>query len=60
MTVSPEEFFMYLTISLVVLVPVGARLYRRLMLNRTTRMLKEQFGAPQAKKFDSGSVGSST
>lgn len=60
MSVSPEEFFMYLTISLVILVPVGARIYRRLTLKRTTRMLKEQFGSTQAKKIDSGSAGSST
>ncbi len=51
---------MYLTISLVILVPVGARIYRRLTLKRTTRMLKEQFGSTQAKKIDSGSAGSST
>jgi hypothetical protein len=59
MSVSPEEFFMYLTISLVILVPVGARIYRRLTLTRTTRMLKEQLGSTRAKKDDSGSAGSS-
>jgi hypothetical protein len=41
---SPEEFFMYLTIGLIVLVPIGARLYRRMTLQRTQRMLREQFG----------------
>lgn len=41
---SPEEFFMYLTIGLIVLVPVGARLYRRVTLAKTQAMLQEQFG----------------
>ncbi len=43
---SPEEFFMYLTIGLIVLVPIGARLYRRMTLRRTQAMLQEQFGTP--------------
>lgn len=41
---SPEEFFMYLTIGLIVLVPIGARLYRRTTLQRTQQMLRDQFG----------------
>jgi hypothetical protein len=41
---SPEEFFMYLTIGLIVLVPIGARLYRRMTLRRAQAMLREQFG----------------
>lgn len=45
---SPEEFFMYLTIGLIVIAPVGARIYRRLTLRRTEAMLREQFGAPPA------------
>lgn len=45
---TPEEFFMYLIIALVILAPVGARLYRRLTLNRTTRMLREQLNQSQA------------
>jgi hypothetical protein len=44
LAVSPEEFFMYLTIGLIVLVPIGARLYRRMTLQRTQQMLREQFG----------------
>ena len=47
---SPEEFFMYLTIGLIVLAPLGARLYRRITLRQTQAMLREQFGergAPQ-------------
>jgi len=43
---SPEEFFMYLTIGLIILVPVGARVYRRMTLAKTEAMLKEQFGKP--------------
>ncbi|ALA57576.1 hypothetical protein [Nitrospira moscoviensis] len=44
---SPEEFFMYLTIGLIVLAPIGARLYRRMTLRQTQAMLREQFGAEQ-------------
>jgi hypothetical protein len=46
---SPEEFFMYLTIALIVIVPVGVRIYRRLTLQRTERMLREQFGQSASK-----------
>ena len=45
---SPEEFFMYLTIGLIVMAPVGARIYRRMTLRRTEAMLREQFGQPPA------------
>lgn len=45
---SPEEFFMYLTIGLIVMAPIGARIYRRLTLRRTEAMLREQFGHPPA------------
>ena len=44
MSVSPEEFFMYLTIGLIVVIPVSVRIYRRLTMNRTARMLKKEFG----------------
>lgn len=52
---SPEEFFMYLTIGLIVLAPIGARLYRRMTLRKTQAMLREQFGegrthTPEAKR----------
>jgi hypothetical protein len=47
---SPEEFFMYLTIGLIVLAPVGARLYRRMTLRQTQAMLREQFGEHGAKQ----------
>ena len=44
MKISPEEFFMYLTIALIILVPVSARLYRYLTMRQVKRMLHEQFG----------------
>lgn len=54
---SPEEFFMYLTIGLIVLVPVGARLYRRVTLAKTQAMLKEQFGQAMAPPDESSHKG---
>jgi len=53
--VSPEEFFMYLTIGLIVVAPIVARLYRRMTLRRTQAMLREQFGRPDAAERESGS-----
>ena len=50
--VSPEEFFMYVTIGLIVILPIAARIYRRLTLQRTQKMLREQFG--QAGDKDKG------
>lgn len=47
---TPEEFFMYLIIALVIITPIGARLYRRLTLNRTTRMLRDQLNQPQGSR----------
>lgn len=46
---SPEEFFMYLTIGLIVIAPIGARIYRRMTLQRTQKMLREQFGQTAGK-----------
>ena len=40
---SPEEFFMYLTIALIVLIPVSARVYRYLTVRRVKQMMREQF-----------------
>jgi len=54
---SPEEFFMYLTIGLIVLVPVGARVYRRMTLAKTEAMLQEQFGQPSAPPDQSAPKG---
>jgi len=42
--VSPEEFFMYVTIGLIIILPIAARIYRRMTLQRTQKMLREQFG----------------
>ena len=47
---TPEEFFMYLIITLVIIAPIGARLYRRLTLNRTTRMLRDQLNQPPPRR----------
>ena len=44
MRISSEDFFMYLTIALIVIIPVSVRLYRYLTRGRTARMLREQFG----------------
>lgn len=54
---SPEEFFMYLTIGLVVIVPVGARIYRRMTLAKTQAMLQEQFGSSSNSSNDSSHKG---
>ncbi len=56
MRVSNEEFFMYLTIALIVLVPLSARLYRRLMMKRTANMLRQQFGNQSGQSGPSGST----
>jgi hypothetical protein len=52
--VSPEEFFMYLTIGLIVIAPIVARLYRRMTLRRTQAMLREQFGHSDAAGRETG------
>jgi hypothetical protein len=52
---TPEEFFMYLIIALVVVAPIGARLYRRLTLNRTTQMLREQLNQSEGSRTTSTS-----
>lgn len=44
MRVSTEEFFMYLTIALIILVPITARLYRYFTMKQMKRALHEQFG----------------
>ena len=41
---------MYLTIGLIGLAPIGARLYRRMTLQRTQKMLREQFEARQGER----------
>ncbi|MBI5410859.1 MAG: hypothetical protein HZA21_02595 [Nitrospirae bacterium] len=49
MTMSSEEFFMYLTIALIVMVPVSARLYRYFTAGRVKRMLHEEFARPKGQ-----------
>ena len=46
MSVSPEEFFMYLTIGLIVVGPLGAPQYRRKTIARTQKKLREDFESP--------------
>ena len=48
MSVSPEEFFMYLIIGLIIVIPVSARLYRYLTAKRMAQMVDEQFGESSA------------
>ncbi len=40
---SSEEFFMYLTIGLIVAVPLGIRLYRYMTIARMKRNLHQEF-----------------
>jgi hypothetical protein len=40
--ISPEEFFMYLTISLIILIPISVRIYRRFGRARLRARLKEE------------------
>lgn len=42
--ISPEEFFMYLIIGLVIVIPISARIYRRLQIGRLKAQLKEKDG----------------
>ncbi len=44
MRISAEDFFLYLTIALIILIPLSVRLHRYLTRNRTAKMLREQFG----------------
>lgn len=45
---------MYLTIALIVLIPISARLYRYFTMRQVTRMLRQQFDqtAEQSKTND--------
>jgi hypothetical protein len=42
--ISTEEFFMYLTNGLVIVIPISARIYRRLQIGRLKAQLKEKDG----------------
>lgn len=44
--ISPEEFFMYLTIALVFVIPISVRIYRRMMIGRLKEQLKDKRQAP--------------
>ena len=50
MRISTEDFFMYLTIALIVIIPVSVRLLRYLRKDRTAKMLQEQFGDGAGQK----------
>ena len=43
MAVSPEDFFLYLTVALIVIIPVSVRILRYLTRNRAAKVLREQF-----------------
>jgi hypothetical protein len=47
---SPEEFFMYLTIGLIVILPVSVRLYRYLTARQTQQMFKREFDKTEERK----------
>lgn len=48
MSLSPEEFFMYLIIALIVMIPVSARLYRYVTAKRVAHIVEEQLGRPSS------------
>jgi hypothetical protein len=52
---SSEEFFMYLTISLIIVIPVSVRIYRYLTAKRVDQALRREFGsAPENKPSVNG------
>jgi hypothetical protein len=40
--ISPEDFFMYLIIGLVIVIPVSVRIYRWLLIGRLKAQLREK------------------
>jgi hypothetical protein len=44
--ISPEEFFMYLTIALIFVIPISVRIYRRMMLGRLKEQLRDKGQTP--------------
>ena len=50
MRISSEDFFLYLTIALLIVMPVSVRLHRYLTRNRTAKLLREQFGQSSEQK----------
>lgn len=45
-SISPEEFFMYLIIALIILAPLAARLYRMLTAGRVKRSVLDEIRKP--------------
>jgi|CXWL01.1.fsa_nt_gi hypothetical protein len=41
---SSEEFFMYLTIGLIIVLPVSVRIYRYCTAKQVEKLLQDQFG----------------
>lgn len=39
---SPEEFFMYLTIALIVVIPISVRVYRYVTAKQATKVIREE------------------
>jgi hypothetical protein len=57
MNLSPEEFFMYLTVGLIILIPISARLYRYVTMKRTKEKLQAQIGRTGEEKRSSAESG---
>ncbi|MFQ5930908.1 MAG: hypothetical protein ACE5MM_00725 [Nitrospiraceae bacterium] len=57
MRLSPEDFFLYLTVALIVLIPLVVRVYRYVNARQVKRMLRDQFRtqADHARKENSKS-----
>ncbi|MCH6558127.1 MAG: hypothetical protein IH803_07930 [Nitrospirae bacterium] len=43
MRLSTEDFFLYLTVALIVLIPLVGRVYRYVTARQVKRMLRDQF-----------------
>ena len=44
MRLSTEDFFLYLTVALIILIPLVGRVYRYVTARQVKRMLRDQFG----------------
>jgi hypothetical protein len=52
---SSEEFFMYLIITLIIVIPVSVRIYRYLTARRVDQALRREFGpGPENKPTADG------
>lgn len=54
---STEEFFMYLTIGLIILAPVTVRIYRYLNAKQVQRLLRQEPGKQASPPPTSGAAG---